>query len=185
MEEKDIQQIMQENDGQELLRMACDVRSALASQQNQPDVDAEWKRFSQTHSRVSPLFIWRKYVAVAACIILVCGIGIAAVLPSLRQQKAESENPVLPSTEENTVGIEHQQTAQNAFTFQNATLEEVMQQLSVYYQAEVKYANPEKRSIRLHIQLDKSLSLAEAVQFLNHFEKVKLRLTDSRTVIVE
>ncbi|MCQ2238537.1 MAG: DUF4974 domain-containing protein [Bacteroidaceae bacterium] len=183
MTDNDIQNWMNEPDGKELYRMACEVKRAHAVPSAQPDVDAEWQSFRTRHMSKKPA-TWHKFIAVAASLLLICGIGIAAILPVFRQETAQSQDtPVTPKEAQaqpkGTVTV-----SAESFVFHQVTLENILNQLAAHYHAQVQFANPELKSITLYVQIDKNQTLQQAVQFLNHFDKVNIRLQGD-TMVVE
>ncbi|MCF0186684.1 MAG: DUF4974 domain-containing protein [Bacteroidaceae bacterium] len=184
MMEKMVTNIINESDGQELYRMACDVKCVFA-QPETPDVNVEWQRFS-TRYIPSKQQSRRKLWAIAVSILLVVGVCMAAIIPhfsswqSLEQTSASSLLKL-------DKGLEGKATMErdSTFVFDHASLESILQNLSEYYQVRVEFKREEARKIMLHVEMDKSWSLRQMVQFLNHFDKVNISLSQENLIMVE
>jgi len=173
---KDIETILQQPEGEDLYEMATQTKKAFCHAAELPaiDVEQEWKKFSARHSNHT----WRTHPwAVAASLLLVFGVAVAAVLPPvldrLAQRPADREEVVSTTTDEVTTG----------FVFHDVALSEILQTLATHYGATIDCQNTEAMKMRLYIQMDKSLSLEDAVAFLNHFDQVNLQL-DGQVIIV-
>ena len=179
---QDMKDLLQEPDGKELYQMAAETKKAFAhEQETEIDVEHEWNKFAARHT--TPWYV--RYRAIAACAALFVGVTIAAIVhitatPTKPTQQSEDGKPA-PTEQTQQVGTSEQEM----FVFDNATLKTVLMNLAVHYNAEVEFRNSKSRNIRLHVQIDKGLSLQEAVELLNHFDKVNLKLTDNNTIIAE
>lgn len=179
MENKDIEKILDEQDGKELYETATEVKSAFAHTHHvNVDVDKEWAKFAAKHQQGN----WfSRFRAVAACALLVIGIAVAAVAPSFFP-KSDA-----PAEAENAGGGADvaEMTEGNVMLFHDVTLDEILDKLSTLYDAEVICSNEEALQLRLYTQIDRNATLSEALDVLNHFEQVNLRLDEENRIIVE
>ena len=60
----------------------------------------------------------------------------------------------------------------------DVTLEELLAQMAAHYGAEVQFADDALRTMRLHFEWDKSLSLERNVQLLNNFSKFSVSIAN-------
>ena len=67
-------------------------------------------------------------------------------------------------------------------TFENAELQQILQELSDYYHVSVEYRNEQSRHIRLYTKWDTAAPLQQIIELLNGFEKVSVRLIDNQII---
>ncbi len=145
------------------------------------DVEAQWQKFSARHlpHRHHMLPRW----VAAACICLVVGVTLAVTLPRLADNKPQAQTMVeTPALEKETMQEPQEETS---FIFRNVTLLQVLDTLSAYYHVNVIYNNKEAVQLRLYTQIEKDLSLSEAVVLLNKLGGISLRIENEDTLIVE
>ena len=146
------------------------------------DVEAQWQKFSARHlphrHRMLP-----RWVA-AASICLVVGVTLAMTLPRMINDKPEVQAVTESSalTEKTVLGTTK---AETSFIFHNVSLQQVLETLSAYYHVNVIYNNEEAAEMRLYTQIDKDLTLIEAVSLLNQLGGMSLRIENETTLIVE
>lgn len=158
------------------------------------DVEAEWQRFCAEHPQVkghsqpvralppgSPRRGWHRW-AVAASMLLLCTLGLALgwgylrKAPSVRTPEAATmPQPVLASD-----SIVDDDTR---LTFRDASLQTILQEVAARHGAQLRYRGGEE--VRLYVELEKSWSLQECVDFLNHFERVNLKLVQGNIIVAE
>ena len=114
-----------------------------------------------------------KIAAMFVGVLLLSGIVYAAY------HDAISGNPEPKSQEmviSRTADIhQHEQTDPNNIrTFENAELQQILQELSDYYHVGVEYRNEQARHIRLYTKWDTTASLSQTIERLNGFEKVSI-----------
>ena len=67
--------------------------------------------------------------------------------------------------------------------FENAELKTILQEIAVLHETQVDYRC--KEEMFLYVKLDKSWSLKQCIDFLNHFERVNLMLTSDNTIVAQ
>ena len=67
-------------------------------------------------------------------------------------------------------------------TFENAELQQILQELSKHYQVSVVFRNEQARHVRLYTKWDTTAPLHTMIERLNGFEKVSIRLTDNQII---
>lgn len=180
MENKDIQNILNEPDGEKLYETASEVKSAFAHRHIiNVDVNEEWTKFQSKHQKSN----WSsRFKAIAACSLLVIGIAIAAVAPKVFSNKSEekqNETEVITNDDIDVL------TQNNIFVFHDVALQDILNELSTFYGVKISCKNIDALQLRLYTQIDKGNTLQEALDVLNHFEKVHLKLDESNMIIVE
>lgn len=145
------------------------------------DVDKEWQRFCANHTQINRRRIgWHRWV-VAASMLMLCTIGLAlgwkyliktpAVVPS----EAEAMNSVIT----NDTILEDS----TKLTFRNTALNTILQEIAVRHETKVR--NKCHEDIYLYVELEKSWTLQECIDFLNHFDRVNLKLTHDNVIVAE
>ena len=125
-----------------------------------------------------------KAAAVIIGILLVSGISLAAYHFTFGAGSSAVESHE-SLTQEVQVSNAHQQeiTASDAVrTFENAELQQILQELSDYYHVGVEFRNEQSRHIRIYTKWDTTAPLHLIIDRLNGFEKVSIRLIDNHIV---
>ena len=88
-------------------------------------------------------------------------------------------------TQEVRVSNVHQQEITESSTirtFENAELQQILQELSDFYHVGVKFHNEQSRHIRLYTKWDTAAPLKQIIERLNGFEKVSICLIDNQII---
>lgn len=177
-----------EPDSKELTEMAAEVSRSYAwkkAEEQSPaiDVDREWQRFCTDHPvRTAPHRGWHRW-AIAASMLLLCTIGLALGWPYFREWKSPKASHIetdIPATDCANDSILEDGTK---LTFRDTELHAILLELAGRHGAQVRYRNTEE--VRLYVELEKSWSLQQCVDFLNHFERVNLKLTPDNVIVAE
>ena len=70
-----------------------------------------------------------------------------------------------------------------ALRFDNIELQRIVAILCEYYGVEARYENEDAKHLRLYVRIDKTKSIDEVVEFLNHFDKVSMEVHDNQLII--
>lgn len=171
-----------------------------------PDVDAEWAKFEsevidseaqtgQTHPQTRAKHIgWLSRAA--AVIGIVCCLSVAAwatvyVVRTVKgihyPQSTSVEQPVSPTADAKTLVASMTNDSitvdDTAFKFDNIELHRIVTILCEYYGVEARYENEDAKYLRLYVRIDKTKSIDEVVEFLNHFDKVSMEVNDNQLII--
>lgn len=172
-----------EPDAQELSDMAKEVRNSYAHKNDttSPDVNEEWKTFQSKHLSKKPANGWHR-CAVAASMLLLCTICVAlgwnylkvwtVSKNTINEDQASIQSPNNTTQEDSTFLV-----------FENAELKTILQEIAVLHETQVDYRC--KEEMFLYVKLDKSWSLKQCIDFLNHFERVNLMLTSDNTIVAQ
>ncbi len=171
-----------EPDAQELFEMAKEVRDSYIRMDDLPslDVNEEWKTFQSKHLSKKPANRWLRW-AVAASMLLLCTICVAWGLTYLNEWIIKNQTPQTIQTP-NTPQTLHSSEDSTFLVFENAELKTILQEIAILHEARVDYRC--KDEVFLYVKLDKSWSLKQSIDFLNHFERVNLMLTPDNTIVV-
>ncbi len=177
-----------EPDNKELSEMATEVIRTFAykkAKEKTPtvDVEKEWQRFCANHAiRNRQHNGWHRW-AIAASMLLLCTIGLALGWPYFREWKS-------PKVSQSQTDIVADRNASDSIfedasklTFRNAELKAVLEEIATRHGVQVRYRCAEE--IRLYVEIEKAWTLQQCVDFLNHFERVNLKLASDNTIIAE
>lgn len=192
--EEELKTMLEDDEVCELMESAALLKQAMTWEDSEinPDVDAEWQRFSASHvSGEKPRRGWLKVAASIIGVLMVSGIALAAI-HFVRQH---TENGIKSPVQEMQVSNAYQPTeladslspdtvVSKVVRFDEATLQKILTDMADYYRLRVEWKNEEAKTLRLFYQWDQSLTLSEIIEQLNTFERFGLELNDS-TIIVE
>ncbi|MBR6180390.1 MAG: DUF4974 domain-containing protein [Prevotella sp.] len=153
------------------------------------------------------IFSWVRHhgrvAAVFSGIILAAGFAFAAIHIVRHHQDLKSANPesemvnplphqtIAPDTiipmenpRTDTATMAVQAVSMEPVAFDNVPLGEMLPEIAAYYQAEVSFRNEAARYLRFHFVWKREDGLEHAIEKLNRFESLNIRLEKS-TIIVE
>jgi hypothetical protein len=125
-----------------------------------------------------------KVAAVFIGVILLSGIAFAAyryVVGEGLSVGGDLESP----TQEVRISSSPQQVqtkTESVRTFENAELQQILQELSDYYHVGLEFHTEQSRHIRLYTKWDTTAPLQQIIELLNGFEKVNVRLIDNKII---
>lgn len=192
--EEELKTMLEDDEVRELMESAALLKQAMTweDSESNPDVNAEWQRFSASHiSGERPRRGWLKVAASIIGVLMVSGIALAAI-HFVRQH---TENGIKSPVQEMQVSNAYQPTeladslssdsiVPKVVRFDEATLQKILTDMADYYRLRVEWQNEEAKTLRLFYQWDQSLTPSEVIEQLNTFERFGLELNDS-TIIVE
>lgn len=133
------------------------------------------------------LSLGNRFMKIAAMfigILMLSGIAFAAYRlvaggdsESPTQEVRTVNSPQQPDSPQQT-----QKDSASIRTFENAELQQILQELSDYYHVSVEYRNEQSRHIRLYTKWDTAAPLQQIIELLNGFEKVSVRLIDNQII---
>ena len=199
------QDILADDECRELFALMAKTKSATQSSQITDDeIDAEWQRLSlskQNHATVIPL--WRKIAAAAAIMIAVFGFTYAAIrtgffgvdkIITSKETPHKVENVDAVATKENEATTQEisQDTEENTEKasvkteprlYDNVPLEQILTELSAYYNVDVDYCSEDVRSLRLYYQWEPEYSLDKVIEMLSHFETFNIHREGDKLIV--
>jgi hypothetical protein len=141
--------------------------------------------FRMKKQRRKPLSPLLKIAAVFVGVLMLSGIAFAAVrLVKGSSPQSPAESPVaavVPA--DSTTTAPQDSTVQRTVVFENAELEQILRELSVYYHVDVEYNNDDVRHVRLYTKWEPTAPLKEMLDRLNRFEKVNITLHEKRMTV--
>ena len=154
-----------------------------------PDIDMEWAKFekevidaSEGNLKVSTNKWWMTRAAMITGIIMsVSLITLASIyLYSPPQEKTEPQKsssemmvtaPVQEIIKTDTLTINRE-----VFKFDNIEMKTIAKKIGDYYGKQIVFENEDAKHVRLYIQIEKTKSIEEVVEFMNNFKKVHLTI---------
>ena len=169
-----------------------------------PDIDMEWAKFekevidaSEEKSKVDSVKykvnsvkwrvdsrIWSRAAMITGIIMSVSLITLASIyLYSTPQEKTEPQEtgsemavtvPVQEIIKTDTLTINRE-----VFKFDNIEMKTIAKKIGDYYGKQIVFENEDAKHVRLYIQIEKTKSIEEVVEFMNNFKKVHLTIEDN------
>lgn len=158
-----------------------------------PSVDDAWKQFNgkyhvteETQTVIAPRrSFWKRY-GVAASFLLVGMVAIAITAVRSRMFSPDEGTGVLPVEESGVWSEDNEldeiEENQTSVIYRNVPLSKIVEQLALEHNVRVEYIA--SGDVRLYVELDRSWSLQQSLDFLNHFEQVNLSLTSDKVIEV-
>ena len=167
----------------------------------EPDVDAEWNAFKNSHSakqhRTDRIFnLFNRNIAASivigiaslAAVATVVGVSASYVLDRKTETRdagtAEAAIEIVVSDDSITVAGEIPARVPETITFDNETLETVIRCIAEYYGCNVKFSTGSPNALRLYFRWNQALPLDEVVESLNNFEQINITVKD-RTIEID
>ena len=201
--EQQWQEILADDECRELYSLMAKTRSAFAREQaderlTDEMINEQWQRLEAEHpSRASIVPLWRKVAATVAIAVTLFGIGYAAVTTGffgLQKQTAEETTAVNLGTNEVTADDAPEAIGQPTDSlmatamaeprlYDNVPLEQMLSELSAYYQVDVEYRSDDVRSLRLYYEWEPDYSLDMVVDMLSHFESLSISREGNKLIV--
>jgi hypothetical protein len=162
-----------------------------------PDIEMEWAKFekevieaSEEKNKVDGgkwkvnSMIWSRAAMFIGIIMSVSLIALASIYfyPTPKQE-TETKKEVA----EQIVAVQHAEEIKTdtltinreVFKFDNIEMKTIAKKIGDYYGKQIVFENEEAKHVRLYIQIEKSKSIEEIVEFMNNFKKVHLTIEDN------
>ena len=196
----------------ELVEQMAQTKRAFVGkelQAEQPDVEFEWQKFAEEHTdelnaldddtdRKTQIATIRhlmgrmpyKIAASFIGIILTAGMAFAAIhivrtVTKHQPQTVQTEQPTVaeqPTTlPADTVKTDT--TTTEPVVFDNVPLERMLPEIAAYYHAEVSFQSDKARQLRFHFVWKPEDGLPHAIDKLNRFESLTVRLDGNRIIV--
>ena len=125
-----------------------------------------------------------KAAAIFAGILLLSGISFAAYHYTFGAVSSAEQGKESPTQEVRVSNVHQQEVTEPSTirTFENAELQQILQELSDFYHVGVKFHNEQSRHIRLYTKWDTAAPLKQIIERLNGFEKVSICLIDNQII---
>jgi len=178
------QEILADDECRELYTLMSKTQSAMdaaRAEENITDemIDAEWQQLRPVASNHSIGFY--KIAAMIISVVMLSGIAYAAIYMVHQYQKPATES-VSPT--EMVCSVSHDAVSTPADTiaapqprlYDNVPLQQILTDVSSYYQIKVEYRDDAAKHYRLFYHWKPEYSLEVFVEMLNNFESIQLQL---------
>jgi hypothetical protein len=179
--DEELQQMMSDPDMRTYYELMVSAEAGFALKRNETTKET-------TRSKLFPLHIRLfRIAAIFVGILMLSGIAYAAYHFAVRGDSKSPTQKVQMVDSQQQKGIDQQDNAQLSEsdairTFENAELQQILQELSKHYQVSVVFRNEQARHVRLYTKWDTTAPLHTMIERLNGFEKVSIRLTDNQII---
>ena len=133
---------------------------------------------------------WMKIAASFIGVLLVSGIAFAAIhiwsLTSKPSPKSEGNSYIQTSdTIKHSTPLSNRREGgdEAAVVFDNVPLDTMLADMTAYYGAEAVFKNDATRQLRFHFVWKREDGLSRAVEKLNRFESLNIRLEDNKIIV--
>ena len=159
----------------------------------EPDVDAEWQRFEQTHFAPVKNRRWLKVAAMIAGVLMLSAFtyaAIHAVRHNAKDQAKESIETVAPEPQtESAVGprlgvADTATVVTEPIVFDNQPLDQMLEKIAPHYGMQVEFRNEDVRALRFYFVWQPDEDLDAVLERLNLFESVNIS-KEGNTIVVE
>ena len=187
--DEELEELLRDEECAAYYRLMCDAASAYAERPEESDaaIDAEWQRIvsRQEHHRTVPLIplALRKVAAVVIAVIVLSAVSYAAVRLLQGHQQPEPESVAAVPEATAQPSAQPSEAEDSIHIFQNAEFQEILSTVSAYYRLQTEYRREDTRRVRLYIKWNKMECVDSLLQRLNHFDKVRLTLSNDRIIV--
>ena len=176
--DEEIRQMMNDPEMRAYYELMVDAEAGFALKRS--DMSKVVKR--PTCYTISHRFM--KAAAIFAGILLLSGISFAAYHFTFGAGSPAEQGKESPIQEVRVSNVHQQEITESSTirTFENAELQQILQELSDFYHFGVKFHNEQSRHIRLYTKWDTAAPLKQIIERLNGFEKVSICLIDNQII---
>jgi len=196
--DEQLQQALDDPQMRELVEQMAFAKRAFKDEELQavePDVEGEWEKFAAKNfdegNETQHVYPFKKMAASFIGVLLVSGMAFAAIhiVRMVNNKKAETvqvEQPASnkPSTALPTDTVKTDTTAtMQPVVFDNVPLEKMLPEIASYYDTEVSFRSEEARQLRFHFVWKREDGLGHAIEKLNRFESLNVRLEEGKIIV--
>lgn len=158
-----------------------------------PDIDMEWAKFekevidsSEEKSKVESRK-WKvnsNWSRAAMFIGIIMGVSLIALASIYFYPTPKQETETKKDVAEQIATVQHTEEIKTdtltinreVFKFDNIEMKTIAKKVGDYYGKQIVFENEEAKHVRLYIQIEKTKSIEEVVEFMNNFKKVHLTI---------
>ena len=190
--DEELQKLMSDPEMREYYELMVSAEAGFALRKEKNHGDRSRDSAGQNHGPVPMILpmilsLGNRFMRIAAMfigVLMLSGIAFAAyrlVVGGDSESPTQEVRTANPTQQAGT--LQQTQTDPNSIrTFENAELQQILQELSDYYHVSVEYRNEQSRHIRLYTKWDTAAPLQQIIELLNGFEKVSVRLIDNQII---
>ena len=184
-------EVLADDECKELYTMLSKIQSAIEVESiGKQQIDREWDKFLVKHDTRSNSLRWQRIAAVAAVAIVCVGLAFAAVYTLFFSTNETGKRPT-PTVENATAttktvtisGQEVKVEETQPHLYDNVPLEQIINDMSAYYNVQVEWRSDEARDLRLYYQWEPTFTLDKVVDMLNSFEAINITREGDKIII--
>ena len=158
-----------------------------------PDIDMEWAKFekevidaSEEKSKMESgqWKVNRNWSRAAMFIGIIMGVSLIALASIYFYPTPKQETETKKDVAEQIAAVQHAEEIKTdtltinreVFKFDNIEMKTIAKKVGDYYGKQIVFENEEAKHVRLYIQIEKTKSIEEVVEFMNNFKKVHLTI---------
>ena len=159
-----------------------------------PDIEMEWAKFekevieaSEEKNKVDggkwkvDSRIWSRAAMFIGIIMSVSLIALASIYfyPTPKQEtetKKEVAEQIVTVQHAEEIKTDTLTINREVFKFDNIEMKTIAKKIGDYYGKQIVFETEEAKHVRLYIQIEKTKSIEEVVEFMNNFKKVHLTI---------
>ena len=153
-------------------------------------IDEEWQKFEARHfAPKRRSWGWMQIAAAFIGLLMLSGIAYAAIhiVRSVggNQQSPTQETRITNPQPQATSQLKEETTDSIPPTriFENMPLDEMVNELAIYYNKVADIQNPKAHEVRLYYKWERKDELESVVNDLNHFDHVNLILEEDKLIV--
>ena len=158
-----------------------------------PDIDMEWAKFekevidaSEEKSKMESRK-WKvnsNWSRAAMFTGIIMGVSLIALASIYFYPTPKQETETKKDVAEQIAAVQHTEEIKTdtltinreVFKFDNIEMKTIAKKIGDYYGKQIVFENEEAKHVRLYIQIEKTKSIEEVVEFMNNFKKVHLTI---------
>ena len=190
--DEELQKLMSDPEMREYYELMVSAEAGFALRKEKNHGDRSRDSAGQNHGSVPMILpmilsLGNRFMRIAAMfigVLMLSGIAFAAYRLVAGGDDESTTQKVQSANSPQQVGTLQQAQKDSASirTFENAELQQILQEVSDYYHVSVEFRNEQSRHIRLYTKWDTAAPLQQIIDLLNGFEKVSVRLVDNQII---
>ncbi|MCH3992361.1 MAG: DUF4974 domain-containing protein [Prevotella sp.] len=189
-------EILKDKDCREYYQLISETDNAIHDKPlSDKDVNRAQKNFESKYYSSTPHFLLlRKIAAIFIGLILISCIAIAAVSIVKHHQRTQTSlthNGIINHKIKDSVktvvmktgSVKRKSTTDGEKRFVNVSLENILQQIAVYYHVKVSFTDGKATKIRLFFNWNQNNTLPQVVEQLNNFEEFHITLSNNTLTV--
>ena len=199
--DEQLQRALNEPQMRELVEQMAQTKRAFVGkelQAEQPDVEFEWQKFAEEHTdelnaldddtdRKTQIATFRHLMGrMSYAGMAFAAIHIVRTVTKQQPQTVQTEQPMtaeLPAALSADTNKTDTIATAEPVVFDNVPLEKMLPEIAAYYHAEVSFQSDEARQLRFHFVWKPEDGLPHAIDKLNRFESLTVRLDGNRIIV--
>lgn len=183
--QQQIEDLLQDPETNSLYRTLCETSASLHGDNDIPDVDNEWQRFTEKHHVAKKQFTFRRNIAAVIITVIslsavAAGIGIS-MSTAHRETGGTVEDPSLSHTVPTIIPdtifpVDSLPQLPESVIFENQSLRVVLPQIVSHYGLKAGFDSAEIAELRMYFKWNTSDSVGYVLETLNTFEQINIEV---------